>query len=353
MDGGKPTRSISSRFKLRMSIHALKSIRGAGGLNIYAFFFLCALCFFAGTLAWVFPTPAQSSPLTVVARQDHEPFSYADIHGEPAGMLVDLWRLWAQRTGRPVRFVLASTPELEQWLKDGRADVWTGIFPLGSHPDVLMTDPVMLLFRAPTVTTHEGVLAVRAAVRGDKAELLAEISLGFHRLTEEDRRAMLVRWWPQDDFVHVPRERIALGALLGSTFLFLWAVGTYVFYRFKLKGRSQELLTVLAELRRKNNALQSEIAERQQVERDKERLIQELREALENVRKLRGLLPICAYCKKIRDDQGYWNQLESYISQHADVTFTHSVCPECSKKIYAELKAFKDAEQQKKKAASG
>lgn len=353
MDGGRFIRSISSGLEFRMRNHAPKSMRGAGGAKICAFFLLCALAFFSGTLSWVCPGTAQLTPLTVIARQDHEPFSYADLHGEPAGILVDLWRLWARRTGRPIRFVLASTPELQEWLEEGRADVWTGIFPLGSHPDVLMTDPVMLLFRAPTVSSLEGVLAVRAAVRPDQAELLAEISRGFHRLTEEDRRAMLVRWWPQNDFVHVPRARVVAAALLGSTFLFLWAVGTYVFYRFKLKGRAQELLTVLAELRRKNNALQSEITERQQVEKDKERLIQELREALENVRKLRGLLPICAYCKKIRDDQGYWNQLESYISQHADVTFTHSVCPECSKKIYAELKAFKDAEQQKKKAASG
>jgi|GEM_PF-2017576 len=336
-----------------MSLHAQKNMRGANGAHNSALILLCALCVLAGTFFGVFSSTAQESPLTVVAREDHEPFSYADMRGEPAGILVDLWRLWAERTGRPVRFVLASTPQLQKWLEDGRADVWTGIFPLGSRPDVLMTDPVMLLFRAPTVTTHEGVLAVRAAVRPDQENLLAEISRGFHRLTKEDRRAMLIRWWPQDDFVHVPRARMALAALLGSAFLFLWAVGTYVFYRFKLKGRAQELLTVLAELRRKNNVLKSEIAERQQVEKDKERLIQELREALENVRKLRGLLPICAYCKKIRDDQGYWNQLESYISQHADVTFTHSVCPECSKKIYAELKAFKDAEQQKKKAASG
>lgn len=296
---------------------------------------------------------AQATPLTIVARENHEPFSFSDVHGEPTGILVDLWRLWAQRTGRPVRFVLAPVPELRELLEDGRADVWTGIFPLGSHPEVLLTDPVMMLFRAPSVMTHEGVLAVRAAVRMDHSELLAEINQGFRRLTEKDRQAMLIRWWPQDDFVHVPRARIVSALLLGSTFLVLWGVGTYLFYRYKLKGRAQELLTVLAELRRKNNALQSEIAERQQVEKDKERLIQELREALENVRKLRGLLPICAYCKKIRDDQGYWNQLENYLSQHADVTFTHSVCPECSKKIYAELKAFKDAEQEKKKAASG
>ncbi|ROQ91202.1 transporter substrate-binding domain-containing protein [Desulfosoma caldarium] len=296
---------------------------------------------------------AQDFPLTLVMREHHEPFSYLDLHGQPEGLLVDLWRLWAQRTGRPVRFVLTDAKDLESWVLDGRADVWTGIFPFGAHPQLALSDPVMMLFRAPTVTAHDGVLGIRAAVRPDRTELLAEITQGFHHLTEEDRQSLLIRWWPQEGWIHLPRAHMLTAALLGGAFLLLWTVGTYLVYRFKLRGKAQELLAALAELRRKNNALESEIAERQQVEKDKERLIQELREALENVRKLRGLLPICAYCKKIRDDQGYWNQLESYITQHAEVTFTHSVCPECSKKIYAELKAFKSAEQQKKKAASG
>jgi hypothetical protein len=55
----------------------------------------------------------------------------------------------------------------------------------------------------------------------------------------------------------------------------------------------------------------------------------ELTEALGNVKQLSGLLPICASCKKIRDDGGYWNQLEQYISDHSDVGFSHGICPEC------------------------
>jgi hypothetical protein len=55
------------------------------------------------------------------------------------------------------------------------------------------------------------------------------------------------------------------------------------------------------------------------------------------VKTLRGLLPICASCKKIRDDEGYWNQIESYIGQHSEAQFSHSICPECAKKLYPEL----------------
>jgi hypothetical protein len=51
------------------------------------------------------------------------------------------------------------------------------------------------------------------------------------------------------------------------------------------------------------------------------------------VRQLQGLLPICAYCKRIRDDQNYWNQVETYIGQHADVQFSHGICPSCFERV--------------------
>ncbi len=65
-------------------------------------------------------------------------------------------------------------------------------------------------------------------------------------------------------------------------------------------------------------------------------MIRELQNALAQVKTLSGLLPICASCKKIRDDSGYWTQVESYISTHSDIAFTHSICPDCAKKLYPE-----------------
>jgi hypothetical protein len=59
--------------------------------------------------------------------------------------------------------------------------------------------------------------------------------------------------------------------------------------------------------------------------------------AREEVQELRGLLPICASCKKIRDDAGYWNQIESYVQAHSAATFTHGICPECVAKMYPDL----------------
>lgn len=61
--------------------------------------------------------------------------------------------------------------------------------------------------------------------------------------------------------------------------------------------------------------------------------VSQLTEALANVQTLSGLLPICASCKKIRDDKGYWNQIESYIMEHSGALFSHGICPECMKKL--------------------
>ena len=65
---------------------------------------------------------------------------------------------------------------------------------------------------------------------------------------------------------------------------------------------------------------------------------QNLKSALEEVKTLSGLLPICSSCKKIRDDNGYWNQLETYIRDHSEADFSHGLCPDCAEKLYPELK---------------
>jgi len=80
-----------------------------------------------------------------------------------------------------------------------------------------------------------------------------------------------------------------------------------------------------------------DISRRKRIEEERETLIGQLQNALSEIKKLSGMLPICCSCKKIRDDKGYWNQLESYISDHSDVMFSHSYCPECAEKFYEEI----------------
>lgn len=80
-----------------------------------------------------------------------------------------------------------------------------------------------------------------------------------------------------------------------------------------------------------------DITDRKKYESERENLILELQNALTEVKTLSGLLPICSSCKKIRDDKGYWIQVETYISKHSDATFTHGLCPECLKQYYPEV----------------
>ncbi|MBA3036020.1 MAG: PAS domain S-box protein, partial [Desulfobacterium sp.] len=79
-----------------------------------------------------------------------------------------------------------------------------------------------------------------------------------------------------------------------------------------------------------------DITERKKAEKERDQLILELKHALNNIKTLKGLLPICSNCKKIRTDKGYWSQIEVYIQSHTDALFTHSICPVCIEKLYGD-----------------
>ena len=88
-------------------------------------------------------------------------------------------------------------------------------------------------------------------------------------------------------------------------------------------GKAKRVLGAIANItERKHNTL------------EREKLIKELQDAVADVKVLSGLVPICSNCKKIRDDKGYWTQLEGYIQAHSEAKFSHGVCPDCMKKLY-------------------
>jgi DNA-binding response OmpR family regulator len=96
---------------------------------------------------------------------------------------------------------------------------------------------------------------------------------------------------------------------------------------------NKELLArvqAMIRIKRAENALREK-------EREQQELILKLQEALAEIKTLKGFIPICASCKKVRDDEGYWNQLEAYISKRTDAVFSHGLCPECADKYRAEL----------------
>ncbi len=78
-----------------------------------------------------------------------------------------------------------------------------------------------------------------------------------------------------------------------------------------------------------------------ETEKEKNSLIDKLQKALDEVKTLQGIIPICSSCKKIRDDEGYWNRIESYMEKRTDAHFSHSICPECEKKLYSDEDWFR------------
>ena len=143
-------------------------------------------------------------------------------------------------------------------------------------------------------------------------------------------------WIP--DVIHdanFPRVPIAASSGLHGAFCFPILFGREVtgvieFFSREIREPDDDLLKMMS-------ALGSQIGQfiaRKQGEQERERLIRELQDALASIKTLRGLLPICATCKRIRDDKGYWNQLEVYVSARSEAAFTHGICTECARKLH-------------------
>jgi streptogramin lyase len=130
----------------------------------------------------------------------------------------------------------------------------------------------------------------------------------------------------------------AVYVLLAAGTVFALVLTAHI--RSSRKKRKQERLERLvsvrtAELEELSREQQREIEVRQKTEHA-------LRQALNQVKTLSGLLPICSYCKKIRDDKGYWNQIDAYISEHSDADISHGICPRCAAKYYPDLDLYDD-----------
>ena len=141
-----------------------------------------------------------------------------------------------------------------------------------------------------------------------------------------------------------------LGALMGGTMEYLgmaryshfiilyWnaavRLGVFLIVVFLLSSVRSWGYELARRVEERTALLAKEIEERKRTEAEREVVIAELRDALSNVKHLRGLLPICASCKRIRDEHGYWNDVEEYIRKHTEADFTHGICPDCMNKLY-------------------
>ncbi|MFH0975510.1 MAG: response regulator [Spirochaetota bacterium] len=105
----------------------------------------------------------------------------------------------------------------------------------------------------------------------------------------------------------------------------------------KIAAHNKEQESINLKLSIINADLEKEIKERKRAEEEKEKLIVELKEALSKIKTLTGMLPICANCKRIRNDKGVWEQVEIYIKSRSEAEFTHGICPDCARKLYPEF----------------
>jgi hypothetical protein len=125
---------------------------------------------------------------------------------------------------------------------------------------------------------------------------------------------------------HTADSVILIQALV-RVILFIAVAGVVTFLSMH-RQRAEEILLET------NRQLESEVEEREKAEEEKENLISELQKTLAELKILRGILPICSFCKKIRNEKGYWEQVDIYVRQHSNAEFSHSVCPECVDKHY-------------------
>ena len=119
-----------------------------------------------------------------------------------------------------------------------------------------------------------------------------------------------------------------------AAFFLLACLPFIAFLNFMFRSHTAELQGLNAELRAHKEHLEELVRARTAALEQKTKLLQD---ALANVKVLRGLIPICASCKKIRDDKGYWSQLEWYIQENSDAEFSHGLCPDCVRTLYPEL----------------
>ena len=177
---------------------------------------------------------------------------------------------------------------------------------------------------------------IRMAIEGKKGlGYVADLVVAYQPIEECDWGLAIVK---NEHELYSPVYKKM--AIIGCLSLAIYLVILSLFW-FLLKPLAGRILMHTDDLEKKIQEktinLEQEIAARKKTQEEKEKIIAELQEAMAQVKTLRGLLPICARCKKIRDDKGYWNQIEIYIAEHSEATFTHGICPECKKELYPEL----------------
>ena len=259
-----------------------------------------------------------SFPMVIISRKD-APFisNLNDLHGKTVAFIKSISTYeWVAEDKINTTPHFVNTPlEALQSVSLGRADAYIGNLAASSYL-IEKNGLTNLKIAAPT---KYGNYELHFAVRSDWPELTSIINKTLRTMNPEEHTRIRNHW------LSVRYE---------------FGIRTWDIVKWTL-GIGGILLVILVIILYWNRRLQREIIVRKKAESD-------LQRALDDVKTLEGLLPICASCNKIRDDKGYWNQLEVYIEDHSDALFSHGICPDCAKKLYGESSWYKKMEEQSK-----
>lgn len=186
---------------------------------------------------------------------------------------------------------------------------------------------------APLTEVRRGI-----SVGKDSTALLRRIDAAVAQLLQSEAyREIYTRWYGAPaPYWSTRRVAWTMAALLAGAVLLmgLWRYQSTLRLNRELREQIQRRELAERQLRQWYETLEEKVEER----------TRDLQGALSQVKTLRGLLPICAHCKKIRDDQGYWSRIETYIGKHSEAEFSHGICPECRRKYYSDLDREKESE---------
>ncbi len=213
--------------------------------------------------------------------------------------------------------VLGLVPYL--WVRRGHLDagaaIWLGYAFLVSTLGLAMLGTI----RAPSLGFYLILVLCAGFVFGGRgmSVMVGASSLAVAGLIVAQNRG----WLP------VPDYRVTVTQWVTATAFFACVGGLTL-------AATRQIRAALAQVQR-------EIVVRRQTEADLREANRRLEEALHNVKTLKGLLPLCAWCRKVREDEGYWSALENYVAAHTDTTFTHGICPECKAKHFGDFQCRK------------
>jgi ABC-type amino acid transport substrate-binding protein len=259
----------------------------------------------------LYTQPHLSFPLIIVSRKDAPFISGLDsLHDKRIAVTRKNSTVeWLEKDKiSAIPHFVGSPLEALQEVSRGKADV--AIENLAAATYLIEKNGLTNLKIAAPTSYENYALAI--AIRNDWPELASILNKGLASISDSKHNEIRQKWIA---------VRYEYG--VSARDIFKWV--------FVVTGVSSAVLLIFFFWNRK---LTREIVERKKAESEKEALIHELREALAEIKTLRGILPICSECKSIRDDKGYWTKLEAYLIDHSEADFSHSICPHCMEKLY-------------------